>query len=73
MGTNFYWLAEPSPECPTCHQRPVETERRHIGKSSAGWCFSLHVYLDGEGPADLDQWRERFARVGSAIVTTRAP
>jgi hypothetical protein len=38
MGTNFY-LREPA--CSHCgHQE----EGLHLGKSSYGWCFSLHVY-----------------------------
>jgi len=32
---------------------------RHIGKSSAGWCFSLHVYPD-EGINTLDDWKKLF-------------
>ena len=66
MGTNFYWL--PSP-CPTCGHG----ERLHIGKSSAGWTFALHVAAQDweaeEGlPRDLDGWRALWARPGSRIV-----
>lgn len=39
MGTNYYLV---SPECSHCGK---ELEPRiHLGKSSFGWCFSLHVY-----------------------------
>lgn len=38
MGTNFYF--EKEPPCCRCGRG---YEMRHIGKSSAGWCFSLHV------------------------------
>lgn len=55
MGTNFYHYAKPP--CPTCGH---EDEPRHIGKSSAGWCFSLHVYPD-EGINDYADWSARFA------------
>jgi hypothetical protein len=30
---------------------------KHVGKSSAGWCFSLHVYPE-EGIHDLADWRK---------------
>lgn len=36
MGTNYY-----------LHDRETDLELLHIGKSSAGWCFSLHVYPTG--------------------------
>lgn len=50
MGTNYY--VEEQPPCPHCG-RPYDT--LHIGKSSAGWCFSLHV--DTElGLTDLPAW-----------------
>lgn len=40
MGTNYYWNPTSSP-CPTCGHDPGE--EIHIGKSSAGWAFALHV------------------------------
>lgn len=40
MGTNFYLLEKPA--CDHCGRGA--TEGLHIGKSSGGWCFSLHVY-----------------------------
>lgn len=43
MGTNYYLI--PKPACTHCDR--VETEGLHIGKSSGGWCFSLHVYPEG--------------------------
>jgi hypothetical protein len=63
MGTNYYWIAD---ACPHCHRG----SRIHIGKSSAGWCFGLHVGAGDEdsAPTDLDGWRERWNRPGSAIV-----
>jgi len=54
MGTNYYW--NETPDCPHCHRAG---ERKHIGKSSAGWVFALHVYPD-EGINDIDDWAERF-------------
>ena len=45
MGTNYYHVL-----CDT---------KRHIGKSSGGWCFSLHVYPEA-GIHDLSDWLERW-------------
>lgn len=49
MGTNYYLLKN---VCPTCG-RPEE--RLHIGKSSVGWAFGLHV-IPEEGIKTLDDW-----------------
>lgn len=54
MGTNFYWHEKPP--CEHCGHQP---EGRHIGKSSAGWCFSLHVYPD-EAINDLPDWQRLY-------------
>ena len=55
MGTNYYWRAE-NAKCPHCgHTNPDKV--RHIGKSSAGWCFSLHV---DENIKSLDDWCSIF-------------
>ena len=42
MGTNFYF-------------HYAEHEPLHIGKSSVGWVFALHVYPD-DGINDLGDW-----------------
>lgn len=68
MGTNYYW--HPKPRCPTCNRcdEPV-----HIGKSSMGWTFSLHVgqWVDlGDEEiriSGLDDWKRLFAVPGSFI------
>lgn len=52
MGTNYY---EQGKEPCTCCGRPYEP--LHIGKSSVGWCFSLHV--TDEIP-DLKAWLDRW-------------
>lgn len=53
MGTNFYL-------CPNrCSHCGRSDEKKHIGKSSAGWAFSLHVYPD-EGIRDLGDWLLRL-------------
>lgn len=62
MGTNYY-LHEAKP-CPTCgHSNPP----RHIGKSSAGWVFMLHVYPE-EGINTYEDWYERWTRQGAVIM-----
>lgn len=62
MGTNYY--LEPEPPCEGC-KRPFE--RLHIGKSSGGWCFSLHVDPDA-GINDLPDWQDRWSRPNARIV-----
>lgn len=44
----------------------MENPTLHIGKSSAGWNFSLHV-IEGEIET-LDQWKERWSKEGVRIV-----
>lgn len=61
MGTNYYWHEKPA--CSACGH---EADPLHIGKSSAGWCFSLRVHPE-LGINDLPDWQERFAREGSFI------
>lgn len=62
MGTNYYWSEEAS--CPGCGRK---SEGLHIGKSSGGWCFSLHV-IPEDGINSLDDWIARFNRPGSTIT-----
>ncbi len=54
MGTNYY--LEPKPPCEACGRG---FDRLHIGKSSGGWCFSLHV-IPEDGINTLDDWEDRF-------------
>lgn len=58
MGTNYYWIKEDT-TCPHCGRRDHDEVRIHIGKSSCGWCFSLHVD-PSIGIRSLDDWIERF-------------
>jgi hypothetical protein len=62
MGTNYYWTEKPP--C-SCCARPFE--KRHIGKSSGGWCFALHVY-PGDGIDDLPDWAIRF-HIPNSVIT----
>lgn len=57
MGTNFYFKQKEN----------ITGEGIHIGKSSGGWCFSLHV-LPEMGINTLDDWKRYFAIEGSTIV-----
>lgn len=42
MGTNYYWMDQ-------------HKNKTHIGKSSAGWVFALHIY-PGDDINDLSDW-----------------
>lgn len=50
MGTNYYMTVNP---CAHCGRGEQEL---HIGKSSAGWMFSLNTHPD-DGIETLDDWR----------------
>lgn len=56
MGTNYYLEGPGQVPCCKCG-RPFEKVRQHIGKSSAGWVFTLHVYPE-KGINDLPDWWE---------------
>lgn len=55
MGTNYYLTKK----CSSCNHE----ERLHIGKSSSGWCFSLHVY-----PFGGDKYSE-FKKINGNVIT----
>lgn len=59
MGTNFYAHVDPCGECG--HAATVV----HIGKSSRGWVFSLHV--GGDAPEHLRGWTTFLKRKGVVI------
>jgi hypothetical protein len=52
MGTNYYLIEN---DCPLCKRH----DEKHIGKSSAGWNFALHVYPD-ENINNLEDWIQKF-------------
>jgi hypothetical protein len=62
MGTNYYWYEKPACEC--CGR---SYEPKHIGKSSGGWCFSLHVIPEDE-INDLPDWKKLWLTPGSFIL-----
>lgn len=51
MGTNYFLHSQ---KCPHCGIE--RKDKMHLGKSSAGWCFSLHVYPELE----LNNWDEMW-------------
>ena len=61
MGTNYY-LHEKS-DCECCG-RPFDP--LHIGKSSGGWCFTLHV-IPEDNINTLEDWKLLWNKQGSII------
>lgn len=61
MGTNYYLHQKPDCECCGRSYEPL-----HIGKSSGGWCFSLHV-MPEDGIHTLDDWRALWSAPGAYI------
>lgn len=53
MGTNYYLKTNKCEHCGRADE-PV-----HIGKSSGGWCFSLHV-IPEDGINSLADWEARW-------------
>ena len=61
MGTNYYL------EVDSCNACGRSRERLHIGKSSAGWCFSLHV-IPERGINSLNDWEMFWGDHDTKIV-----
>ena len=59
MGTNYYLHDN------ACEHCGRSDEPIHIGKSSAGWCFSLHVTDDIKSLAD---WKSILYRTGTQVI-----
>lgn len=51
MGTNYYMFDN------VCEHCQKGLNKRHIGKSSGGWCFALHVYPN-EDINTLEAWKK---------------
>lgn len=60
MGTNYYLRRD---LCEHCNRGADEI---HIGKSSAGWCFSLNTH-PYEGITSLDEWKRAWSQPKTAI------
>jgi len=59
MGTNYYFHKPLENVCECCG-RSDPPEIIHIGKSSWGWCFGLHV-IPEEGINDLPDWQSKWS------------
>lgn len=55
MGTNYYLITKQKPNIPRKIFYKL-SEGIHIGKSSFGWCFALHVYPE-HGINNFDDWK----------------
>lgn len=64
MGTNYYHVTGSS-RCDHCG-RGGEIDKKHIGKSSVGWAFMLHVYPE-EKIYNLEDWIDRIKLLGGKI------
>ena len=60
MGTNYYAIKD---ACPHCGH---SEEKLHIGKSSGGWVFSLHV-IPEKGINTLADWLDYWEHPGITI------
>lgn len=71
MGTNYYsvrrGLEDVDSESFWELVRREDEDILHIGKSSGGWCFSLHVVPE-HGISDLDDWLPIFIDPERVIV-----
>ena len=67
MGTNYYSVARGHEERPDLWDCRDDPEVLHIGKSSVGWCFALHV-IPEMGINDLDDWVPIFIDPERVII-----
>jgi len=63
MSTNYYLQNKPCSHCGIVDSKSI----LHIGKSSRGWCFGLHVMPEC-GICSLDDWRLLFQEPSREIV-----
>lgn len=67
MGTNYYCYSPLKNVCEHCGRGDKSEESPlHIGKSSAGWCFSLHIHPE-LGIHNLEGWKEHLAQPGFTV------
>ena len=62
MGTNYYFHSDK--KCASCGR---EVEGVHIGKSSGGWCFSLHI-MPEERISTWSDWLDMFANYKDSYI-----
>ena len=60
MGTNYYLT--------NTFDQIEGKEPLHIGKSSYGWAFALHVEEDGSFPSSLIEWQALWNKAGAVIT-----
>ena len=66
MGTNYYFHQKSTSMCEHCGHDPG-AKVLHIGKSSYGWCFSLHI-IPEEGINSLDDWKLAWDKPDAKIL-----
>jgi hypothetical protein len=67
MSTNYYLHKPSSTQCNHCgHDPESENNIIHIGKSSYGWCFALHVDPT-LGINTLEDWKAKWIETGVQI------
>ena len=67
MSTNYYLHKPSNTKCNHCgHDPESENNIIHIGKSSYGWCFALHVN-SALGINTLEDWKLKWAEEGMKI------
>jgi hypothetical protein len=64
MGMNYYHF-DPSDMVTCCECGQQVPKKRHIGKSSGGWCFSLHVGDDC--PMTINEWQALLMKPSTYI------
>lgn len=62
MGTNYYFYRDKP--CGECGR---EVESVHIGKSSGGWCFTLHV-IPEDSINTWNDWLDMFANYKDSYI-----
>lgn len=69
MGTNYYFHPPLKNVCEHCGRGDSAGEEDpvlHIGKSSAGWCFSLHIYPE-LNLRTFDDWQHKLTQPGVVV------
>lgn len=66
MGTNYYLVKKEAETCSKCGHTK-QANLLHIGKSSVGWCFALHV-IPKENINSLEDWIELINNPQYSII-----
>lgn len=65
MGTNYYLHYPSETRCNHCGHDPNDPTV-HIGKSSYGWKFSLHI-IPEKNILSLEDWKREWSKEGTTI------